>query len=479
MLNGFISRCEKFFNRRHDLETFDRHYPLWKRPAVSDRFGSDLEFGRQRLNGVNPILIKMCSKIPEKFPVTDELVAGLMEEGDTLAKAARRGSLYILDHAAVGGIEVKNGYLAVPITLFYINKLGQLLPLAVQLEQEPGDNVPIFTPKDPYWLWTTVKAYVQSADALYHEVASHLLRTHFVIETFIVSMHRQLHNRHPVHQLLAPHFHATMAINDSARGVMLAPRGPIDKTISLGAAGSIELLKREYADWDFSFCDLPIMLERRGVIDKKKTPLYWYRDDGLLIWDAIAKYAKSAVEYWYEDDAAIAADAELRSWGRELANPEVGRVKGLAENGEFSTREALQETLTRIIFTCTGEHASVNNGQYAMFGYPPNVPGAMYKDYPRDKKNPMSEQEFVEALPNHSKCEAQMEMVYLLSQPTRYQIGDFEKPYFHGVPEMWELVRAFRTDLEEISEAIHVRNRGLEFPYPYMDPCQISESIAI
>lgn len=479
MLNGLISRFEELFHRRRSLASFDKHYPLWKKPAVSDHFGSDLEFGRQRLNGVNPILIRLCKKIPEKLPVTDDVVAGLLDEGDTLSKAARRGSLFILDHEAVGGIEPKNGYLAVPITLFYCNSLGQLLPIAIQLEQEPGDSVPIFTPKDPYWLWTTVKAFVQSADALYHEVASHLLRTHMVMETFIVSMHRQMHERHPVHQLLAPHFHATMAINHSARTVMLAPGGPIDKTLSLGAEGSIELLKREYAQWDFSLCDLPIMLERRGVLDKKNLPLYFYRDDGLMIWNAIDKFVKSVVEYWYPDDAAVVADAELQAWGRELADPEVGRVRGLAEDGKFTSSDSVQQTLTRIIFTCTGEHASVNNGQYAMFGYPPNVPGSMYADYPRDKSNPMSEEEFVDALPNHKKCEDQMEMVYLLSQPTRYQIGDFEKPYFHGVPPMWRLVREFRADLNEISDTIQQRNLGIEFPYPYMDPRQISESIAI
>ena len=479
MLNGVISGIDELFHRRDSLEIFDRHYPLWKKPAVADRFGSDLEFGRQRLNGVNPILIRRCDKLPDKLPVTDDLVAGLLDEGDTLAKAARRGSLYILDHEAIGGPSVKNGYLAVPVSLFYCNKLGQLLPIAVQLEQQPGDKVPIFTPKDPYWLWTTVKAHVQAADALYHEVASHLLRTHLVMETFVMATHRQLHRRHPVHQLLVPHFHATMAINHSARTVMLAPGGPIDKTLSLGAAGSIELLKREYAKWDFSLCDLPGELASRGVDDKKKLPHYFYRDDGLLIWKALDDYIGSVLEIWYPDDAAVAADTELQAWAGELADPAVGKVRGLPGEGALHTRESLQQVITRIVFTCTAEHASVNNGQYDMFGYPPNVPGAMYADYPRDKSNPMSEQEFVDALPNHRKCDAQMEMVYLLSQPTRWQIGDFEQPYFHGVPEIWEKVRAFREELDAISETIRERNRGLEFPYGYMDPRQISESIAI
>jgi hypothetical protein len=40
-------------------------------------------------------------------------------------------------------------------------------------------------------------------------------------------------------------------------------------------------------------------------------------------------------------------------------------------------------------------------------------------------------------------------------------------------------VSEFRKELEDISEAIQERNRGLEVPYTYVDSGQISESIAI
>jgi len=479
VMNGFISRVETFRDKRTTIKVFDSCYPLWTEPSVSKRFGKDLEFGRQRLNGVNPILIKRCDQIPSKLPVTDAMVEGLLDDGDTLESAAAGGRLYLLDHESIGGIDSKNGYIAVPISLFYCNGLGQLMPVAIQLEQKPGPKAPIFTPNDAYWLWTTVKAYVQAADATYHEVASHLLRTHMVMETFAVACHRQLHHRHPVFQLLVPHFHSTMAINHSARTTMLAPGGPIDKTLALGALGSVELMKREYANWDFSLCDLPTDLANRGVDDPTQLPRYYYRDDALLLWAAIQRYVAGVIDYWYPNMKKIKADQELQAWFAELENPEIGGVKGLPEGGSISKRDNLKLVLTRIIFTSTAEHSSVNNGQYDMFGYPPNVPGAMYKPWPTDKSDPLSERAFVSRLPNHSKCDAQMEMVHLLSQPTRWMIGNFHDPYFHGIPEMWAQVREFRQELEDISEAIKERNRGLEVPYTYLDPEQISESIAI
>lgn len=479
VLNGIISRVETLTSRRNELSVFDRYYPLWTEPSVCQRFMSDLEFGRQRLNGVNPVLIRRCDQIPEKLPVTEEMVSGLLDEGVTLQSAAAGGKLYLLDHEAIGGIDASNGYLAVPVSLFYSNVHGQLLPIAVQLEQRPGPEAPVFTPKDPFWLWTTVKAYVQAADATFHEVASHLLRTHLVMEPFGVAGRRQVHPRHPVFQFLVPHFHATIAINHSARTKMLAPGGPIDKTMAPGAAGCIELLKREYAKWDFSVCDLPLDLANRGVDDPEKLPGYHYRDDALLMWAAIDRYVSAFVDLWYPDDDKITDDWELQGWFAELASKEGGSVRGLPEGGAVTTRENLKLVLTRLMFTCTAEHSSVNNGQYDMFGYPPNVPGAMYRPWPTNKDDPLSEADFVSRLPNHSKCDAQMEMVHLLSQPTRYKIGDFERPYFHGVPEMWRLVSEFRDELAQISASIRKRNQRLEVPYTYLDPAQISESIAI
>ncbi len=48
------------------------------------RWTSDVEFGRQILNGVNPVVIKKCTKIPEKFAVTSAMVKPFMHNGKTL-----------------------------------------------------------------------------------------------------------------------------------------------------------------------------------------------------------------------------------------------------------------------------------------------------------------------------------------------------------------------------------------------------------
>ena len=61
---------------------------------VGDRWVSDVEFGRQILNGVNPVLIKKCTKIPDNFAVTSEMVQPFMNDAQTLDQAMQVQSQY-------------------------------------------------------------------------------------------------------------------------------------------------------------------------------------------------------------------------------------------------------------------------------------------------------------------------------------------------------------------------------------------------
>ena len=56
------------------------------------RWVSDVEFGRQILNGVNPVLIHKCTKIPDNFAVTGEMVQPLMNNGKTLEEEMKASS---------------------------------------------------------------------------------------------------------------------------------------------------------------------------------------------------------------------------------------------------------------------------------------------------------------------------------------------------------------------------------------------------
>ena len=40
---------------------------------------SDVEFGQQILNGVNPVVVHRCTSLPAKFPVTNEMVQSSLQ----------------------------------------------------------------------------------------------------------------------------------------------------------------------------------------------------------------------------------------------------------------------------------------------------------------------------------------------------------------------------------------------------------------
>ena len=60
-------------------------------PRAAEHWRDDSFYGAHYLNGCNPDIIKRCTEIPSKFPVSQELVGNLLDEGDTLHKAIEVG----------------------------------------------------------------------------------------------------------------------------------------------------------------------------------------------------------------------------------------------------------------------------------------------------------------------------------------------------------------------------------------------------
>ena len=73
------------------------------------RWTTDVEFGRQMLNGVNPVVIKKCTKLPiVNFPITNEMVKGFLNRGLTLDEE----------------IEVSIAFIHVPLIVWLMVRLG-------------------------------------------------------------------------------------------------------------------------------------------------------------------------------------------------------------------------------------------------------------------------------------------------------------------------------------------------------------------
>ena len=103
------------------------------------------------------------------------------------------------------------------------------------------------------------------------------MKTHLIIEAFAVATWRQLPSVHPVFQFLFPHLRSVMAINTLGRNELIAEGGIIDKTLSVGGGGHIQLIEKTYKNFKFEMLSFPDMLKKRGVEDTGKLPNYYYR----------------------------------------------------------------------------------------------------------------------------------------------------------------------------------------------------------
>ena len=54
-------------------------------------------------------------------------------------------------------------YSCAPTCLLYVNGANQLVPIAIQLKKQPGDDNPVFVPSDNWIDWLLAKMYYQLA----------------------------------------------------------------------------------------------------------------------------------------------------------------------------------------------------------------------------------------------------------------------------------------------------------------------------
>ena len=76
------------------------------------------------------------------------------------------------------GLLCREGYYcAAPLCLLYVNPAGNLVPIAIQLQRNPGKDNPIFLPTD-YWLdWLLAKIYFSNSNAQVSTLNTHCVCT--------------------------------------------------------------------------------------------------------------------------------------------------------------------------------------------------------------------------------------------------------------------------------------------------------------
>ncbi|KAM8813860.1 arachidonate 12-lipoxygenase, 12R-type [Rhynchonycteris naso] len=479
-LRGLVD-CKQSWKRLKDIKKIFPAYKSVISEYVVEHWAEDQFFGYQYLNGINPGLIRRCPRIPDKFPVTDDMVASFLGEGTCLQAELEKGNIYLADYRILEGIPTVelNGqkqHQCAPLCLLHFNPEGNMMPIAIQLSQTPGPDSPIFLPSDSEWDWLLAKTWVRNAEFFSHEAISHLLGTHLIAEAFSLAVLRQLPMCHPLYKLLVPHTRYTIQINSIGRALLLNKGGLSARGTSLGVEGFAEVMVRALSEVTYDSFYLPNDFVERGVQD---LPGYYYRDDCLAVWDALERYVTEIITYYYPCDAAVEGDPELQSWVKEIFKE---CLLGRESSGFPTCLRTVPELIryiTIVIYTCSAKHAAVNTGQLEFTSWMPNFPSSM-RNPPMQAKGLTTQQIFMDTLPDvKTTCIILLVLWTLCREPDdKRPLGHFPDIHFvEDVPR--RSMETFRQRLAQISHNIRQRNKCLPIPYYYLDPVLIENSISI
>uniref|UniRef100_A0A803SSM6 Arachidonate lipoxygenase 3 n=1 Tax=Anolis carolinensis TaxID=28377 RepID=A0A803SSM6_ANOCA len=413
---------------------------------VTEHWKEDAFFGYQFLNGLNPKMIRKCTRIPPNFPrllvLANPWLPSLFRVC-LLPSLPQKGNIFIVDYQLLedvpaGLINGRHQYIAAPLCLLYLSPRNHLMPLAIQI---PGPLSPIFLPSDAEWDWILAKTWVRNADFHAHQAVAHLLQTHLLAEVFAMAAIRQLPMCHPLYKLLIPHMRYTFHINTLARESLISKGGIFDLVNGFSFVLGTRALTLT------SLC-LPDDLEARGV---SSLPHYYYKEDGLKLWAAVESFVSGIIDLYYPNDCSVQEDCELQKWMEEVF-----------EKG-FLAQESSGKAASPYLFD---------------FGaWMPNFPSSMRKPPPSTK--------VVGGVYISPVCCLPLFSYFLNSFPNQVRLGNYPEEHFtEEAPK--KLIAAFQEELKRISREIEQRNKSLpnmggpvHLGYKYLNPPEIENSVSI
>ncbi|MQL85416.1 hypothetical protein Taro_017933 [Colocasia esculenta] len=450
---------------------------------------SDEEFAREMLSGLNPAVIRRLDVFPPKSTtgVISSVRAFHIEknlDSLTLEEAMEEGRIFILDHhdyllPFLRRINADGVCVYASRTLLFLRNDQTLKPIAIELSL-PSDELEeinrVFIPaKDGIQgaLWQLAKAHVAVNDSGHHQLISHWLRTHAVVEPFIIATRRQLSAMHPVHRLLEPHFKDTMQINALARLVLLNAGGVLEKTM-FPRKCALELSSIIYKDWRFHEQALPADLLKRGMAyedpDKPSGVQllfddYPYAADGLEIWCTIKRWISGFCSVFYLCDEDVTTDVEIQAWWGEIRTVAHGD-KTEEDWYTLTTLSSLVEALTTLIWIASALHAAVNFGQYGYAGFPANRPIHCRRFIPEEGTGEFAEfmrdpdKYFMAMLPDRFTTTLGLALIEVLSMHTSDELylGQRASLDWTDNEKVVRLFGQFKAELVEAERKIKGRN---------------------
>ncbi|KAG7453573.1 arachidonate 15-lipoxygenase B-like [Solea senegalensis] len=268
-----------------------------------------------------------------------------------------------------------------------------------------------------------------------------------------------------------------MHINLLARKLLISKEGVFTKYAASGCKETKKtILTRSLTSVTYSSLCIPDDIAERGLED---IPNFYYRDDGLQLWDIIFRFVKGVLSSYYKDDAAVQKDSELQKWIGDIFKYGFLSQASTGIPHQFDAVDDLIKFVTMVMFTCSCQHGAVNTGQYDYGAWMPNNPTSLQLP-PPTTKGTTTEATLLETLPDVNTTVNGMAVMWLLSQQSSdfVPLGQYpQEHFFEETP--CKLITKYQGELKKLSAAIEVRNQSLDVKYTYLDPAKLENSVAI
>ena len=462
---------------------------------------SDKAFGEYRLSGPNSAVIELCTA---QSGCLDRLGLG---SNAAMLQLLHDGRLFVVDYAGFARLSPSVSYPGAPdkhtygaVALFkQVVGDSHLTPVCIQVISHNGSSEVVF-PNNGI-KWNIAKAVFQSVDALFHGALAHLSGTHFVVEPFLVATYRRLPKCHPLYALLDRHFEGTAFINNASIYALVFKDSVVPLIISSDLNANLDLLAGFTAEILSKDLTFPARIKARNM-DQALSLDYPYRDDGMLLWDAILKWTKEYLHIYYRDNQQVLDDKYLCAWLSDLKSTAGGNVKWIQTLpfNQYSARESLSKLVASVIFFASVEHAAMNFQIRPVMQFTGVYPFAMYAgDDVVFKQNP-TQADYMSLFPPMKMARVQAQLAQLLGSIRYTRLGFYDTAPSNGTAPpvgtyfldtvcttylcrnrnaVVEALQNFQKDLTEITRMIHTRNSQRQHMYVEMLPQGIPQSINI
>ncbi len=466
-------------DRAEKIKDFEELFVILPDPDVAKKslWATDESFGEQRLSGANPMSIRRAQTRDEIAHLLPDSLGQALGTSSVDAEL-QAGRLFHVDHRPVlapvtePGKATLNGkefqkHLPKTAGLFWWNRhTERLMPISILVEGHTNRLVSAHGDSNE---WLRAKIAFQACDGVVHEMSTHLGHTHLVMEGIGIAARRNLAERHPIMRLLVPHLRFMMSINQLAEEKLIKPGGEVDLSFGGTIKQIVSVAALAYRNWDFTENAFPNDIAARGVSKGANLPIYAYRDDAALYWEAITEYMQDYVGIFYSNDTAVKNDEELQAWSTEVSapSPQGAAIRGFPNLDSVS---ALTFALTQIIFTCSVQHSAVNYPQNDYLIFPPNSPFALW--------DALDSENLMDILPPMGPSEGQISLLTQLTAIHYDELGDYEGKYTKDARAN-KAIRTFFQGMTEIDAKITSHQQSRWQSYEYLRPRNVTNSISI